>query len=165
METTASVDARKKVWDLIQDIQVAMLVTRDAQGPMAARPMAAVNRDFSDRLWFMTAADSPKLEEIRATPRVLVAYAEPKKQIYVSVRGAARIVQDRDKIRELWTEGARVWFPDGPDDSAIALIEVRVETAEYWDSPSSAMVYAYGYAKARLTGTPPDLGENETVRF
>lgn len=58
-----------------------------------------------------------------------------------------------------------MWFPDGPDDSAIALIEVRVETAEYWDSPSSAMVYAYGYAKARLTGTPPDLGENETVRF
>jgi general stress protein 26 len=165
MDTIATVDARKKVWDLIQEIQVAMLVTRDQAGPLSARPMAAVNRDFSDRLWFMTAADSPKLDEIRAMPLVLATYAEPKKQIYVSVRGTARIVMDKDTIKQFWTEAARVWFPQGSEDSAIALIELKVETAEYWDSPSSAMVYAYGYAKARLTGSPPQLGENETVQF
>jgi general stress protein 26 len=127
--------------------------------------MSAVNRDFTDRLWFMTSADSPKLDEIRAVPLVLVAYAEPKDQNYVSVRGTARIVEDTDKIKELWTEAARVWFPRGPEESDIALIEVVVDTAEYWDAPSAAMVYAYGYAKARLTGKPPKIGENEKVNF
>ena len=165
METSDSEKSRKKVWDLIKDIRAAMLVTRDAQGAMSARPMSAVNKEFSDRLWFMTSADSPKLDEIRAVPMVLVAYAEPKDQNYVSVRGTARIVTDVGKIKELWSEGARVWFPRGPEESNIALIEVMVDTAEYWDAPSATMVYAYGYAKARLTGKPPNVGENETVKF
>ncbi len=165
MQTTGDEGSRKKVWDLIKDIRAAMLVTRDAQGAMSARPMSAVNRDFTDRLWFMTAGDSPKLDEIRAMPLVLVAYADPKEQNYVSVRGAARIVTDKGRIREFWSEAARVWFPKGPDHSDIALIEVTVDTAEYWDAPSAAMVYAYGYVKARLTGEPPKAGGNETVKF
>lgn len=157
--------ARARVWDIIKDIRAAMLVTRTADGQMSARPMSAVNKEFVDRLWFMTSANSPKLDEIRAVPLVLVAYAEPKDQNYVYVRGTARVVTDRAKVKELWTEAARVWFPAGPDDSEIALIEVVVDSAEYWDAPSAAMVYAYGYAKARLTGEPPDLGENRTVTF
>lgn len=165
MQTRGGDASHKKVWDLIKDIRAAMLVTRDAQGAMSARPMSAVNREFTDRLWFMTAGDSPKLDEIRAVPMVLVAYAEPKDQNYVSVRGTARIVTDKDKVRELWSETARVWFPKGPDESDIALIEVMVDTAEYWDAPSASMVYAYGYVKARLTGEPPNPGENETVKF
>jgi general stress protein 26 len=165
MQTSDSEKSRKKIWDLIKDIRAAMLVTRDTQGAMSARPMSAVNKDFSDRLWFMTSADSPKLDEIRAVPLVLVAYAEPRDQNYVSVRGAARIVTDVDKIKELWSEAARVWFPRGPEKSNIALIEVMVDTAEYWDAPSATMVYAHGYAKARLTGEPPNIGENEKVEF
>ncbi|MFO1118016.1 MAG: pyridoxamine 5'-phosphate oxidase family protein [Beijerinckiaceae bacterium] len=165
MEAANSDAARAKVWELVKDIRAAMLVTRDAEGHMSARPMSAVNREFTDRLWFMTSADSPKLDEIRAVPLVLVAYSEPKDQNYVSVRGTARVVTDRDKIRELWTEAARVWFPKGPEESEIALIEVVVDTAEYWDAPSGAMVYAYGYAKARLTGKPPEIGENRKVTF
>ena len=165
MQQTQSEERREKVWDLVRDIRAAMLVTQNANGAMSARPMSAVNKDFTDRLWFMTSADSPKLEDIRAMPLVLVAYAEPKDQNYVSVRGSARIVTDAVKIRELWTEAARVWFPRGPDESNIALIEVSVDSAEYWDAPSATMVYAYGYAKARLTRKPPDIGENKTVKF
>jgi len=112
--------------------------------------------------------DGGRLAEARRNSRRAdgaLAYAEPKDQNYVSVRGTARIVTDKDKVREFWSETARVWFPKGPDESDIALIEVMVDTAEYWDAPSASMVYAYGYVKARLTGEPPNPGENETVKF
>jgi general stress protein 26 len=165
MQETSAPQAQKKVWDLIKDMRVAMFVTRNASGAMSARPMSAVNREFTDTLWFMTRSDSPKLDEVHASSQVLVAYAEPKDQNYVSVRGQARIVMDKAKVRDLWSEAARVWFPKGPDEDDIALIEVTIETAEYWDAPNAAMVYAYGYAKARLTGEPPNIGENKTVRF
>ncbi|MBX9739389.1 MAG: pyridoxamine 5'-phosphate oxidase family protein, partial [Beijerinckiaceae bacterium] len=59
----------------------------------------------------------------------------------------------------------RVWFPKGPDDPEITLLAVDVEEAEYWDAPSSAMIIAFGYAKARLTGEPPQMGENKVVKF
>ena len=163
MENT--LDAQGKVWDLIKDIRIAMFVTQDAEGKLSARPMSAVNDEFSGSLWFMTAGDSPKLEDVRASPDVLVAYAEPKDQNYVSARGRAEIVKDKAKIRDLWSEADRVWFPNGPEESDIALIRVEVETAEYWDAPSATMVYVYGYAKARLTGKAPQMGENKKVAF
>ena len=47
----------------------------------------------------------------------------------------------------------------------IALIAVDVEGAEYWDSPSSTVLHAYGYVKAIATGTPPSGGENAKVSF
>ena len=59
----------------------------------------------------------------------------------------------------------RTWFPKGQDDPDIALLEVRVEMAEYWDAPSSAMVHAYGYVKAVTTGKPPHPGGNEKVKL
>ena len=59
-----------------------------------------------------------------------------------------------------------MWFPKGPDDPAICLIRVGVESAEYWDAPAASWVYAYGYVKARLTGEPPhNVGENKVVNF
>ena len=47
----------------------------------------------------------------------------------------------------------------------IALIKVDVDMAEYWDSPSSTMIYAYGYLKAITTGERHNPGENASVRF
>ena len=128
--------------------------------------MAAMNKDFDGELWFASRDGTPKLDEITGHTQVLLAYSEPKSQNYVSVSGTARIVHDKAKVKELWSEPVRVWFPAGPEDPNIALICVKVESAEYWDSPSSTWLYAYGYAKARLTGDAPhDVGENKVVNF
>lgn len=165
-DVSESYGDRQKVWDLIKDIRVALLVTTGEEGRLRGRPMAAMNKDFDGELWFASRAEAPKLHEIADHSQVLLAYSEPKSQNYVSIAGNARVVRDAAKVKELWSEPARVWFPKGPDDPDIALIAVKIESAEYWDAPSSAWVYAYGYAKARLTGEPPrDVGENKVVNF
>ena len=165
VEQSSSDTDRQKVWDLIKDIRVAMMVTQDASHVLSARPMSAAQTDYDGTLWFMAREGSPKLAEIEGETDVLLAYSHPSKQDYVSIAGRARVVRDRAKVRELWSEPARVWFPKGPEDASIALIAVTVTTAEYWDAPSATMVYAYGYAKARLTGKSPELGENKRVNF
>lgn len=166
MNQKTDAGAREKVWELIKDIKTALLVTQNANGELQARPMVAMNKDFNGELWFFTSIASPKIDEIKRNENVLLSYSEPSDQNYVSVRGKARVSQDRGKIKELWSPAAHVWFPKGQDDPNIALIQVTVETAEYWDAPSSAFVYAYGYVKARLTGeVPKHIGENRTVAF
>jgi general stress protein 26 len=157
--------ARQKVQDLIADIKVALLVTRGQDGKMSGRPMAAVSNTTSDGLWFFSREASPKTTELLHDNHVLLAYSEPKSQNYVSIAGQAEIVRDPRKVEELWSEGIRTWFPKGPSDPAICLIHVAIESAEYWDAPSSAWVYAYGYAKARLTGHAPHPGDNKVVNF
>lgn len=164
-DISESYNDRQKVWELIKEVRIALLVTSADQG-LRGRPMAAMNKDFDGELWFASRRDAPKLDEIKDDAHVLLAYSEPKEQNYVSVAGNARVVHDVAKVKELWSEPMRVWFPKGPEDPDIALIRVTVTSAEYWDSPSSAWVFAFGYAKARLTGEAPrDVGENKVVNF
>jgi hypothetical protein len=43
------------------------------------------------------------------------------------------------------------------------LLQIEPLTAELWDGPASAVVTAFEFAKARLTGEEPKLGENRKV--
>ncbi len=163
-ETRTDKAARDKLWGMIRDIKVAMLVTLDQEGQMRGRPMRAVAlREFAGELWFFTSQPSPKTAEIRQDDRVLLAYADPDDQNYVAISGHAQVIRDEAKQKELWSEPLRTWFPGGPEDPSAALLKVEVDGAEYWDSPSSTLVHAYGYVKARLTGEPPKAGENDKV--
>ena len=74
-------------------------------------------------------------------------------------------MRDPAAIKAHWREVMRTWFPKGTDDPDVALLKISVQEAEYWDAPSSAMVHAYGYAKAVLTGNAPRPGDHQKVGF
>jgi general stress protein 26 len=157
---------RRKVFDLIKDMGIALLTTHGADGRLHSRPLAASQKHFDGKLWFITQEGSPKISELLADSNVLVAYSDPKSQRYVSVSGTAEIRVDPAKVREIWDANQRLWFPQGPDEDDIRLICVTVESAEYWDRPTMPLIYAYHYIKTRLTGRPADLiGENKVVYF
>ena len=62
-DTAADID---RVWTLIDDIPVAMVVTHEGQGPrMRARPMAMRPARAEGVIYFLTDVDAPKAEEIR----------------------------------------------------------------------------------------------------
>ena len=165
VETRTDRDAQNKVWEMIKEIEIATMVTLDAEGRFRGRPMSFQQEHFDKTLWFFAQDGAPVVQEITADKRVLLSYAKPGSQDYVSLFGAGRIVRDVAKQKELWSERMRVWFPDGAESSKIALIAVDVEGAEYWDSPSSTVLHAYGYLKAMATGEPPKGGENAKVAF
>ncbi len=165
VETRTDAAAQQKVWDMIRNVEVAMMVTMDEEGRFRGRPMRAVKQDFNGVLWFFTKADSPKVHEAEQDERTLLAYCDPHKQNYVSISGHARAMRDPAKQKELWSEPLRTWFPGGPEAPEVALMKVTVDGAEYWDSPSSTFVHAYGYIKAVTTGKPPAAGENDKVDF
>jgi general stress protein 26 len=126
--------------------------------------MATQETEFDGDLWFFTDAGSPKVDEVERDERVNVSYAAPDDNRYVSISGTARLVRDRAKIKELWNPVLKAWFPEGLDDPDLALLRVRVEKAEYWDSPSSKMVQLAGFVKAIATGKrADDIGENEKI--
>ena len=57
----------------------------------------------------------------------------------------------------------KAWFPKGIDEPDIALLNVRVTQAEYWDSPGNVVSHAIGLIKAFTTGTEYDAGENKKL--
>ncbi len=152
-----------KLDELIKDIEIAMLTTLDENGHLHSRPMATQKESFAGEIWFFTYRDSHKVLEVESDARVNVAYAAPDKNRFVSIAGRARLVTDAAKIHDLWKPVLKAWFPDGPETEGIALLKIEVETAEYWDSPASAVVKLAGFVKATLTGMPMQSGENEKI--
>jgi general stress protein 26 len=157
------VEQARKLWQMVRDIKIAMLTTRDG-GVLRSRPMECVQADGSGTLWFFTGATSPKTAEVAGEHEVCLSFVDRPGQNYVSISGFASILRDRAKARELWTEDQRAWYPRGLDDPELALLKVRVQQAEYWDRPSSAMVAAQGLVRA-LADETPDLGENAKLSF
>ncbi len=155
----------KKLGELIKDINIAMLTTALPDGSLRSRPMATQNEKFDGTIWFFTRSDSGKVHEIEDDQHVNVSFVDAGSQNYVSVSGKAKLSRDRAKIDELWSPFVKAWFPDGKDDPQLALLEIKVENAEYWDAPSSAMVNLIGMAKAAATGKTYDAGENEKVQL
>jgi len=161
--TQSDDQARIKVREMLERIGIVMLVTMQEDGSHRARPMA-IQKIENETLWFFNAHDSAKTRELAGNEDVVITAADSN-QNYVSATGQARAFRDVGLQKELWSESARVWFPKGPEDESMGLIEVILEGAEFWDSPSSTALHAYGYVKAVLTGRSPNGGENVKVGF
>src|SRR3954452_4809525 len=117
MNASASQDENaQKIWDLVKNAHSALLVSTSPDGRLDSRPMGCVQTDFEGSVWFLTFAHSSKVDEIARDNRVLVSYANPSDHEYVSLSGTARIAKDPEKLKKLWSEGFRVWFPSGLDD-------------------------------------------------
>lgn len=153
----------KKLGEKIADIEFAMLTTIEEDGRLRSRPMSTIRVDFDGNLYFFTRASSPKVDEVEREREVCVSYAKPDDQLYVSVSGKGRIVRDREKMKELWNPILKAWFPEGLDDPEVALLEIHVEQAEYWDGPSSTIVYLAGLAKSLISDEPYKPGDHEKL--
>lgn len=151
-----------KLGELIKDMRIAMLTTVEHDGTLHTRPLATLKYANGDALWFFTAIDSAKVHEIEEDRRASVTYSDMDQNVYVVVAGTAEIVHDRKKAEELWSPMAKAWFPEGLDDPKLALLRVRIERAEYWDSPGRS-AYLLGVAKATLTGQRTQIGENRKL--
>lgn len=145
----------QRLASFIQDIKFTMMTTAGKDGAMYSRPMATLKIDeknFDGVLYFFTKLHSPKVSEIEQDQHMNLAYANTKNQQYASVCGRASISQDKALMKKLWNPIFKAWFPEGLEDPEIALIAVRVESAEIWDSPPSKVVQLVGFVKAQVTG-------------
>jgi general stress protein 26 len=140
--TTAEEDPRAaaKLRALIDDIAVAMVVTVTPDGALRSRPMLTQDVEEEGELWFFTSAESGMVHDIAEEHAVNINYSDPAQDRYVSVSGQATLIRERSKVEELWSSTLSRYFPRGMDDPDLALLRVRIESAEYWDSSRSQMV-------------------------
>ena len=165
--TVDDAQARSRLWDLIKDIRFAMFTTRHGNGHLHARPMTTQNSklDEDSSLWFFMARSGEPVADLLADPAVNVVYADPGADSYVSISGTAGVVEDLAKKEQLWSKMAEAWFPGGAADPTLALVQVKIIHANYWDVDESKIVQLFKMAKAVVTGKRPELGEHAEVRM
>ena len=158
----------EKLWALIKDIRFGMFTHRHANGMLHSHPLTTQNKslDEGSSLYFFISRQSEIARQIQQDARVNVAYSSPDDDSYVSVSGDAAIIEDQAKKEALWSPMAKAWFPDGAGDATLALVEVSIGHAEYWDVTESKMVQLAKMAKAAVTGERvQNMGEHKELRM
>ena len=159
-------EKRQRLSELVSRFDTAMLVTRTDSGGIRARPLSIADSGEDGALYFSTAIESPKVEELEQDPHVAVVMQSRRR--YVSISGVAHLVRDRALIERLWSASWKIWFPQGKDDPSLCVLHVEPIEAAYWDmSGRQGVKYVFQMAKAFLTGTQPpsDQDERHTARL
>ncbi len=158
------------LYEMIDDLEIAMMTTRRPDGHLESRAMATQKRAEGADLWFVALAGSGKLREIEDDPHVNLAYYKDRTREWVSVSGLARQSRDREKIHELYAKDWGIWFPDEgdprhgtPDDPRFSLIGVDVHAASFLRQDRPQVVILFELAKSLVTGDTPELGETQRI--
>jgi general stress protein 26 len=161
----------EKMYEQIEDIEIAMMTTRRADGHLQSRAMATQRRAPGADLWFVTLEGSEKLRDLAVDPHVNLTYYKDRTREWVSVSGVAHVTRDRQKIHELYAPDWQTWFPkeNDPrhgtkDDPRMVLIGVDVHAAMFLEVNKSQPVVLFELVKGWLTGSTPELGEMHEVK-
>tara|TARA_B100000678_G_scaffold232783_1_gene201691 strand:+ start:1067 stop:1549 length:483 start_codon:yes stop_codon:yes gene_type:complete len=154
-------EEQTRVWELVEPVKTAMLVTLEQDVPQA-RPMQLVQDEFDGTFYFFTAHPSDKTMEALEHRDVCVAFSCPKSQTYVSLSGQASISKDQALIDKYWNAFIAAWFPNGKEDSTVAILKVACYQGEYWQGEGTKVTQLFKYAKSAISGERPDIGDHGT---
>lgn len=157
--TAAAID---RVWEMMEDMRICMLVTREGE-TLRARPMDAHPSREEGCVWFLSDRRGHKDDELERDPQAALTFAKPGDNNYLSVSGQAEVFNDRAKIDELWSDMNKAFWPQGKSDPNICVLRFIPDQAEYWDGPSNSIGVLFKMMAARLSGSTTDLGENRKV--
>lgn len=150
----------KQFREILDHFSNAMLVTQTTEGAIHARPMFIAKSEDSGEMWFVTALESEKVEEILSESHAAVTMQSPTR--YLCVSGRATVIRDPERVEALWKPVMYAWFEK--DDPNVALIRFVPEEAEYWDEAGMRGIrYAFQAIKAAVTGEklePSDVEES-----
>lgn len=155
------------VASIMQDVKFAMLTTITAEGHLHACPMTTNHINLPAReIWFIGDKTTETVKDIQNNAQVNLSYTSKDHKDYVSINGHAELVDDADKLDELWSPMYSAFFEHGKEDVNVQLIKVVPNGAEYWLSGSDVVNFFKMTAAAVTGGKIADsLGENSAFSF
>jgi general stress protein 26 len=160
-----------KLYEIIDELDTAMLTTRRRDGHLVSRAMANQKHAPGADLWFVATAGSGKFDDLNNDPHVNVAYYKDRTREWISISGLAKVSRDRAVIKQLYATDWKAWFPNEgdprhgtPDDPRMVLIGVDIQSAVFLEVNKPQPVVLFELVKGWITGTMPDVGEMHTVQ-
>ena len=161
-------EAIARVRKLLPNFRAAFFVTGLSRRTHPhARPLALQGdvSAFGGTLWFFADHRSPKIHEMSADPTVSLFFQNDVDGCYMQLDGSAAVVQDRSKIREMYTPALRTWFPEGLDDPNLTLIRFDAISGSYWESPGDILHAMTAFAEPPANGATEKIGHFGTLSF
>lgn len=152
---------------MVKDIKYTMMTTRNGENHLHSCPMNTTETSIGAKeIWFIGHKPSETVDNIKQNPEVNLAYVTQESDKYLSISGTAELVEDEEKLNELWSVMYNAYFEQGKDDPKVQLIKVVPHGAEYWAN-GNAITSAVKMAAAALTDNAVEksLGENFSIKL
>lgn len=152
---------------MVKDIKYTMMTTRNGENHLHSCPMNTTETSIGAKeIWFIGHTPSETVDNIKQNAEVNLAYVTQDADKYLSVSGTAELVDDAEKLDELWTVMYNAYFEQGKEDPRVQLIKVVPHGAEYWAN-GNAIASAVKMTAAAVTETAIDksLGENFSIEL
>jgi general stress protein 26 len=143
----ATENDKKRLCELIKEVDTCMMTTIGADGKLHSRPMCHKQVECAGGdylIWFFTKGESLKVKESQQHGcEVNLNFVAPN--AYVSICGDVQVIRDKFELQRRWDENLKTWFPHGLNEPDLALLKVLVRSAEYWDIPSTGKEISHGF--------------------
>ena len=152
---------------MVKDIKYTMMTTRNDENHLHSCPMNTTETSIGAKeIWFIGHKPSETVDNIKQNPEVNLAYVTQESDKYLSISGTAELVEDEEKLNELWSVMYNAYFEQGKEDPMVQLIKVVPHGAEYWAN-GNAIASAVKMAAAALTDNAVEksLGENFSIKL
>ena len=152
---------------MVKDIKYTMMTTRNGENHLHSCPMNTTETSIGAKeIWFIGHKPSETVDNIKQNPEVNLAYVTQESDKYLSITGTAELVEDEEKLNELWSVMYNAYFEQGKDDPKVQLIKVVPHGAEYWAN-GNAITSAVKMAAAALTDNAVEksLGDNFSIKL
>lgn len=154
----------QKMRQLLENTRVFMMATNLKKVPFSVCPMTLQEMDEQGNLWFFTPKNSDHFKDIEKDNRVQLIVSNENEQQYLSIYGNAVHVIDEKKLEQLWNPMLRAWFSD-KDDPNLALLNINMESAYYWNSNQNKLISLYHLDKTAATGNHSEMAEKGHVNL
>ena len=147
-------------WDRVASVNAGML---DAKDGARFVPMSHYADKDLNALWFITAKGTDAVDAAETGPTDCgYILSDSGKGLYAHITGSLTVSYDKAKLDELWNPIAATWFDEGKEDPDLRLLCFRIAKGEVWLAPASGVVFMFNIARAKLTGSDPDMGSHFT---
>ena len=154
--TETQADLEQRLWREIDHEKTVML---GLVGGEHMQPMTAFADEHDGTIWFYVRKDNDLIRQSGRDGAAAMACLMTRDHGFIAcIAGQLAEHYDRDRIARFWNPIASAWFPEGKDDPSLTLLRLVPKDARVWVSQSNPVSFGFALAKAKLTGTEPDVG-------
>jgi len=129
----------EKLREIVENIQVAIMLSNLTTLPIGANPMEVKTVDNEGSIWFLSSVSSDHYSNIIADKRVQLIFSHPDEMQFLSLYGNAQIYTNKSLLEELYTAKEDQWF-EGVNDVKLIGIKVEPTSSFYWDKKQNKFV-------------------------
>lgn len=153
----------KRLWGELEKQHLGMLGVVEGD-PHHFQPMTPFGEPEQGKIWFFTRTDTDLARDAQDRKAMLVLMSRDR-EMQACIGGRLTQRLDRERLERWWSPLVAAWFPEGKDDPHLTMLCLECDDARVWISDAGPIRYAWEAAKARATGTTPDVGGRADINI